>query len=179
MAVSPRKTGEYKGQPSNPDTVKEKREFQGLPIHIDRPKGFKMRGVDDKGKPWERVYKVDYGFIPKTEGGDGDGLDVFLGPDKKADEAYWVAMTKPSGGFDEYKVFLGFPNRESAIGCFVEHIPRKLMASVVTMKVDMMKAMLGRVPLPDFAGKVAFLSELSTLSDRVRSLHNLMFGSSQ
>ena len=101
-----------------------------------------MSGTDDKDKPWQRKYKYPYGFIPKTLGGDGDGLDVFMGPDPKAEEAYWAIQKKPDGSFDEYKVFLGFPNREAAIGAYKEHIPKKFFTGLVTMKVDMMKAML-------------------------------------
>lgn len=168
--ASSKKTGEYQGKPSSPDSVKKKLVFQGIPIHIDRPVGFKMRGEDEKGRPWERIYKLDYGFIPKTKGGDGDGVDVFLGPDAAADEAYWVAMTKPNGDFDEYKVFLGFPNRHAAVSAFVEHIPQKLMASTVTLKIDMMKAMLGLEPAPNFGRKLAFAAELSSLDDMLRDL---------
>ena len=136
-------TGEYKGQKANPDTGKKVVEFQGINIKLDRPKGFIMRGEDDKGVPWTRKYKVNYGFIPKTEGGDGDGLDVFLGPDRKAPEAYWAVQTKPDGSFDEYKVFLGFTSRDAAIGCYRDHIPKKLLKSMLTFRVQMMKALLG------------------------------------
>lgn len=136
-------TGEYKGEKANPDTVKKVVQFQGITIKLDRPKGFIMRGEDDKGEPWTRKYLVNYGFIPKTAGGDGDGLDVFLGPDRKAPDAYWAVQTKPDGTFDEYKAFLGFTSREAAIGCYRDHIPRKLLSNMVTIKVQMMKAMLG------------------------------------
>lgn len=135
-------TGEYKGVKTSPDTVKKVVLFQGITVKVDRPRGFIMRGEAD-GVPWTRKYKVDYGFIPKTLGGDGDGLDVFLGPDKKAPDAYWAVQTKPDGTFDEYKAFLGFTSREAAIGCYRDHIPRKLLNNLVTIKVQMMKAMLG------------------------------------
>lgn len=156
--------GEYKGKPSSPDSVKKRLDFQGVPVHIDRPEGFKMRGTDAKGHAWERVYKFDYGFIPGTKGGDGEGIDVFIGPESKADEAFWISKTKDGGSFDEYKVFLGFPDRNSAISAFVQHIPQKMMASVVTMKIDMMKAMLGLSPMPEFS-KTAFMDELLTLKE--------------
>lgn len=135
--------GRYKGQPMSPDTVKKRVEFQGIPVRIDRPRGFEMCGTDDKGECWKRRYKVDYGYIPKTKGGDGDGLDVFLGPAKGVKDAYWAVQVKKDGSFDEYKCFLGFPSREAAIACYVEHIPRKLFKGMVTMKVEMMKALLG------------------------------------
>ena len=170
-----KKTGEYQGQPSSPDTVKKKVVFQGMDVHLDRPRGFIMRGEDDKGTPWERRYKVDYGFIPNTKGGDGDGVDVFLGPDKTADEAYWIAQKKPDGTFDEYKVMLGFTNRDTAIGCFRDHIPLKLLGGVTVMKTDMMKAMLGLEPAPNFGMKVAFAGELHSLQGDVRCYTERLF----
>lgn len=138
--------GLYKGEPSSPDKVKFKLDFQGIPVHIERPRGFVMLGRDEKGKPWSRRYHYDYGHIPKTLGGDGDGLDVFLGPKKTAKHAYWAVQRHPDGTFDEYKVFLGFDNRDEAASVYRKHIPKRLLAGLMTMKVEMMKAMLGKNP---------------------------------
>ena len=143
--AAPKDMGFYKGEPSSPHTVKFKTEFQGIPINVDRPKGFIMKGTDPKGNDWARRYKYDYGFIPKTLGGDDDGLDVFIGPVKKHPYAYWAVQRKPDGSFDEYKVFLGFPDRDAAISAYRQHIPKKLFNGIMTMKVEMMKAMLGKV----------------------------------
>ncbi len=137
------KSGTLNGKPADPDSVKRKTDFQGIPIHLDRPKGFVMHGQDDKGVPWSREYKFDYGFIPKTTGGDGDGLDVFLGPNPDAHESYWAVQNKPDGSFDEYKVFLGFDNRDEATAAYRQHIPLRFLRGMVAVKVDMMKAMLG------------------------------------
>lgn len=135
--------GTYKGKPANPDTVKFKTNFQGIPVHVDRPKGFKMSGTTEKGESWTREYKFDYGFIPKTKGGDGDGIDVFIGTSPDAAETYWAVQTKPDGTFDEYKVFLGFDSRDAAIATYRDHIPRRLMKGMITIRIEMMKAMLG------------------------------------
>jgi hypothetical protein len=105
-----------------------------------------MFGADDRGKHWSRRYRYDYGHIPKTLGGDNDGLDVFLGPKKTSPHAFWAVQRKPDGSFDEYKVFLGFDNRDEAIAAYRAHIPKALFAGLMTMRVDMMKAMLGKNP---------------------------------
>lgn len=133
----------YQGKPSDPDSVKFKTHFQGIPISVDRPKGFRMSGITEKGDPWTREYKYDYGFIPKTDGGDGDGIDVFIGPDKTDEETYWAFQTKEDGSFDEYKVFLGFGSIGAATEAYAAHIPKRLLKSMVTLKIDMVKAMLG------------------------------------
>jgi hypothetical protein len=138
--------GIYQGEPAGTDTVKFKREFQGIPVQIERPRGFIMLGTDAAGKHWSRRYKYDYGHIPRTLGGDGDGLDVFLGPKPKAQHAFWAIQRKPDGSFDEYKVFLGFDNRDEATAVYRAHIPKKLFAGMMTMRIDMMKAMLGKNP---------------------------------
>jgi len=160
--------GYYKGQPASPSTVKFKTEYQGIPIHVDRPRGFIMMGEDDKGNSWKRRYKYDYGFIPKTLGGDGDGLDVFIGPQKKAEHAYWAVQKKSDGSFDEYKVFLGFDSRDEAAAVYRKHIPKKLLAGLLTMRVEMMKAMLGGQEPAERMQKAAmafgFVDELQKLA---------------
>ena len=136
-------------------------EFQGMTIKLDRPKGFVQKGKDKDGKPWERKYLVDYGYVPRTKGGDGDQLDVFLGGDKEADEAFWVEQHKDDGEFDEFKVMLGFPTKVAAVACYKQHIPAKYMGRVFTMKVGMMRSMLGVEPLTKQAAMLGFLEEMS------------------
>lgn len=136
----------YKGEVVSSDGTKKTVDFQGITIHLDRPKGLVQTGKDSSGKDWARAYKYDYGFIPKTLGGDGDGLDVFLGPNKDASETYWAIQNKDDGTFDEYKVFMGFTSREAAIGAFRDHIPVKFLGGMVSLRLDMMKAMLGMHP---------------------------------
>lgn len=138
-------------------------DFEGMKIRLDRPKGFVQEGKDQDGKPWKRVYKFDYGFIPKTQGGDGDGLDVFLGPDEDgADDAHWVIQRKDDGTFDEYKVFLGFKNRAAAKAAYKAHIPMKFFGGMISMTVQMMRAMLGKEPAEKLAMS-SFVTEFSEL----------------
>lgn len=167
LAAAP--TGEYQGRTMSPDTVKKTVEFQGITIKIDRPKGFVMRGTSRDGKAWERTYLYDYGYIPKTLGGDGDGLDVFIGPDAKAKDAFWAVQTKPDGSFDEYKAFLGFSSREEALKAYKDHIPAKLLDGITSMSLDMMKAMLGLSPKGNRPGEkvamyVGFMAELQEIT---------------
>jgi hypothetical protein len=134
---------EKQAMSSDPDTVKKKIRFQGIPVHLDRPKGFVMEGKDSSGKPWRREYKFDYGFIPKTKGGDGDELDVFIGPNKESQTSFWAIQNKPDGSFDEYKVFLGFSSKREATAAYKAHIPADRLSTMLVMGLDMMKAMLG------------------------------------
>jgi hypothetical protein len=69
--------------------------------------------------------KSPYGYVRGTKklGRDGDELDVFLGPDKLAKNAY-VIMIKKAPDFkkdDEQKVMLGFNSAEEAKQEFMKH----------------------------------------------------------
>lgn len=150
-----------------PKTVK----FEGMTVRVDRPKGFVQKGTDEKGRPWTRVYKYDYGYLPKTKGGDGEGIDVYMGPDEDAaEDAHWIIQVKDDGSFDEYKVFLGFKSREAALRAYYLHTPQKYYGGLISMSVQMMRAMLGHEPAEKLASIrfAAFLSELSAILGRVR-----------
>ncbi len=132
-------------------------DFGGIPVLIDRPKGHVIRKLDDAGNLlWERTYSVDYGFFAGTDGGDQEGLDVFLGPDPAAPVAWWAVQTREDGSFDEYKVFLGFADEAAARACYVAHIPERFLASMTPMPVDRIRSLLGLPPAaPDVATKAA------------------------
>ena len=146
-------------QPDETKVAMKTVDFQGMKIRLDRPKGFVQTGKSKTGKPWARTYLFDYGFIPKTKGGDGDGVDVFIGPDKNDQESYWAIQKKDDGSFDEYKVFLGFGSKAAAKKAYTDHIPAKYLKGMVTVRTNMMKAMLGLEP----AEKLAALQTLELL----------------
>ncbi len=156
-------SGFFKGRPAPIDSVKKTLVVQGMKVRIDRPKGFVMEGKDHDGKPWRREYKVDYGFLPKTNGGDGEGVDVFVGPDTSADEAFWVIQKKHDGDFDEYKVILQASSKQKAKQIYAQHVPLKFFGGMVTMKTQMMRALLNKEPLEKVALRLGFEDELATI----------------
>ena len=143
-------------------------QYEGLTIKLDRPKGFVQKSVGKDGKPWERTYTCDYGFLPKTQGGDNEAVDVFIGDDRSHNhDAYWITQKNDDGSFDEYKVMLAFPTRAAAVACYKSHIPAKFMGPVVSISVEMMKAMLGIHPTEKVASILGFLDEMHHLLGRV------------
>jgi predicted RNA methylase len=85
----------------------------GLSVSIENPAGSTRSGTDASGKPWSVTMKHHYGYIRRTEGKDGDQVDVFIkkGTAPLADDApvFIVDQVKPGNGhFDEQKVMLGF-----------------------------------------------------------------------
>lgn len=90
--------------------------FQGLPITIENRKGSVRSGVGANGKAWHCTQPADYGYIKRTEGADGDHVDVYLGPDKSSQQVFIVnQQDHKTSKFDEHKVMLGYQSEREAI----------------------------------------------------------------
>ncbi len=122
-------------------------EVSGIQVAIDRPKGFVQELLDDAGNVVAtRTYLVDYGFIRKTDGGDGEELDVFVGPNPRAERAYLIKQLKKDGTFDELKVMLGFDSDVDALACYCAHIPQERFGDMIDIPVGFIRALLGIDP---------------------------------
>jgi len=121
-------------------TLQGHTQVQGLPIYIENRKGSVRKGVDKDGKPWKTKFKIPYGYITGTEGNDGEEIDVYVGPDKRAPNAFVVHQRKlTGGGYDEDKVMLGFPTEEAARSAYLEHynsVGKKLLGPISTITVE-------------------------------------------
>ena len=56
--------------------------LQGLDIAIENPKGSERKGVGKDGEEWSVAMPSHYGFVRRTEGADGDQVDVYVGPNR-------------------------------------------------------------------------------------------------
>ena len=123
-------------------------DFQGMPIEVDRPRGFVQEGQRPDGSMWQRIYQYDYGYLPGTEGGDGDGVDVYVGPDEQAEQAYWIEQTDfgDPPAFDEWKVFVGFPSPARAELAFRLHSPAQILGRTFAVPIGVMHSLVGRDP---------------------------------
>lgn len=89
--------------------------IQGFDISIEQPQGSVRLGVDENGKQWSVTMNNTYGYIRKTEGKDGDHIDVFLGDNPESNKVFVIDQVNPNTGqFDEHKVMLGFNSALSA-----------------------------------------------------------------
>ena len=100
--------------------------FQGLMIDVENLKGSTRSGTDPDGNEWSIEMQAHYGEIRKSEGADGDLLDVYVGDDEKSKWVYVVHQVNPStydnpGEFDEDKVMLGFSTANDAIAAYQAH----------------------------------------------------------
>jgi len=89
---------------------------QGLDVTIENPKGSKRSGTGPDGTPWETVLSSPYGYIKKTEGADGDHVDVYVGPKLDAETVTIVDQKdEQTGKFDEHKALISFPSEAEAL----------------------------------------------------------------
>jgi hypothetical protein len=114
--------------------VYESREVAGLPVVIDRPKGTVQRGVGPDG-PWERTFRVPYGYVEGTSSPDGGGLDVYDGGDPSSPYAFAVTQLRQDGSVDEFKLLLDCTNIVRALGILLAHVPAWALGPVEIIAV--------------------------------------------
>ncbi len=118
--------------------------IQGIPVAIENRKGSVRKGTDKDGKPWRTVMKFPYGYIKGTEGKDGEEVDAYVGPDKKAPTAFVVHQNKEDGKtYDEDKVMLGFSSQEEARKAYLEHYNSpKFLGPISVVSVEKLKELI-------------------------------------
>jgi hypothetical protein len=91
----------------------------GLDITIENPKGSERSGTDPDGKPWSVTMPATYGYIKRTEGQDGEHVDVYVGEHPTAPHVFVVDQVDlATKATDEHKVMLGFDSQEAAISAY-------------------------------------------------------------
>lgn len=114
--------------------------WNGLDIAIENPAGTRRQ------PEWPEL-NGHYGYIKRTEGADGEHVDVFLNPDENRTDKVVVIDQynggKKSGGFDEHKIMLGYPNKMAAINAYKANYTRGWQVGPATeMGIDEFKAWL-------------------------------------
>lgn len=97
-------------------------DFQGLNIKVENKKGSVRSGVDPNGQSWSIKMAYPYGYIAKTEGVDGDAVDVYVGDNEHSQEVFVIHQLDPwTGLYDEDKVMLGFDTAKQAKEAYLSH----------------------------------------------------------
>ena len=116
-----------------PTKVVRQIKYRELPISIEVMSQDYRTGYS-KGGMWKKKMHVHYGFINKTEGDDGEEVDVYLKPEaNKTGDVYVVKQMKNKDGirsFDEDKVMLGFDSLHHAKSVYLQHMPEKCFGSI-------------------------------------------------
>ncbi len=116
---------------------------QGLDITVENPAGSKRSGTDPDGKPWEHEMQQHYGYIKRTEGADGEQVDVFVGQQPFSKKVFVVDQVNKDGSFDEHKIMVGFRNQDEAVAAYKSNYDEGWKVGPVTeMTTDSFKAWL-------------------------------------
>lgn len=119
----------------------------GLDISIENPRGSWRSGGPDS-KRWKSRLPAHYGYLRKTEGADGDHVDVYLGPHLKAPNVFIIDQHNLHAGklFDEHKCMIGFGSKKQATEAyhraFSDGRGRDRIGHVETMTLDGFKSWL-------------------------------------
>lgn len=93
--------------------------WQGLDLSFEYPKGSERKGVDPKGKPWTVAMPAHYGYVKRTEGADGEQVDVYMGDNPDSDRVYVVDQQhSDTGAWDEHKAILGANSLDEATSLY-------------------------------------------------------------
>lgn len=119
----------------------------GFDIAIENPRGSKRSGVGHDGKPWSVKMPSHYGYLKRTEGADGDHVDVYLGPHLKSPRVYVVdQLDADDRTFDEHKTLLGFANfgqaRRAYVGAFSDGKGEDRIGAMTEIGVDQFRRWL-------------------------------------
>lgn len=121
--------------------LQDRIKFQGMDISIENKKGSYRKGKDKNGHEWKIKMKYSYGYARKTEGKDGDKLDVYVGDNENAKFVYVIHQNDPdSGQYDEDKCMLGFNSKEEAKKAYLAHYDRPgFFGSMTEMSIEEFK----------------------------------------
>ncbi|MFI3273248.1 SNF2-related protein [Vibrio sp.] len=149
-------------------TLQDRYQFQGLPISIENKAGSKREGIDPDGHKWSVPMHADYGYIRSTLGADDEGIDCYVGDNRKAEHVYIIKQhaiekVKKWGSkycpdckehahdcacpdyFDEDKVMLGFDNKEAAKQAYLKQYDSDLfLGPISTMSTVDFKAAINQ-----------------------------------
>ena len=156
--------------------LRGKMKFQGIPVHVENYQNDTRAGFDPDDVPWSQKMKFTYGYIPgKISPDDNEGLDVYLGPNQKAQHAYIVKQHKieevkkwPTDycpqckehvwdcscpyAFDEDKIMLGFDNKQHAKESYLKQYDNKrFMGPIAEYSMENFKKLIekdGKVKIP-------------------------------
>lgn len=128
--------------------IRKRYEFCGLPIAVENPAGTLRSWDAGDGKLGYTRMLYDYGFVEGWLSGDGEELDVYIGPSPDPEEVYVVHQRAAPDyrKHDEDKVFLGFSSGDQAKRAYLAHRDDGIRAwgGMSTIPIDMFKTRLRR-----------------------------------
>lgn len=120
--------------------------MQGMDITIENPRGSERSGTDKSGKKWKITLGHHYGYFKRSEGKDGEQIDVFIGPEAESEKAYVIDQVDPeTGKFDEHKALLGFKSKRDARRGYLANYEKgwKGLGAITEVSIDDFKKWIG------------------------------------
>lgn len=122
------------------DPIKKSYDFSGIPIRIEWPKGSTRTW---KNSDYKRLMKCDYGYIGKTEGNDGEEVDVYVGPGKSSKKVFEITqLKKDNETYDEDKFMLGFHSEDEAVEAYLQHMDPEHFGGITELSWDEFEKMV-------------------------------------
>lgn len=117
--------------------------WNGIHIVIENKKGNLRQGQSKDGEEWKVKMPADYGFVNNTKGADGEGVDVFVGPEEDSKQVYVFQLANKNGEYDEDKVVLGVSSKRKA---------KKILNSAYTFRPKVL--WIDNMSLDDFKARI-------------------------
>ena len=127
------------------------KKFGGLTFRIDRPKGY-VKEWPQAGWTKRFTYPVDYGYLPRHTGEDGEGLDFFVGDDPGGHLESFQKLKRDEHGrrlLDETKFLVGVTDaeRETIYRLYGDEVwHRKVYKDMAALVDDLPKFKAGKKP---------------------------------
>ena len=117
---APGEGGEGGGASTEDRALHKRLKWHGFDVSIENAAGTYREGLDNDGTPFRVKMRHDYGYLRRTEGADGEQLDVFVGkhPDAKHVHVIHTMKAPDFKEYDEDKCFLDFESPHHAMQAF-------------------------------------------------------------
>lgn len=146
-------------------------EFQGLSIAVENKKGSVRSGVDADGKKWSSTLTCPYGYVVGSHGADDEEVDIFVGPDKEAKNAFVVHQRKLDGSYDEDKICVGTASKEEAKKLYLSNYNTdKFLGPISAVPMERLKKLLTSGKKLTKISSIclfAFMDELASVEGRI------------
>jgi hypothetical protein len=108
--------------------------IRGMAISLENRKDSIRSGTSPDGTTWKNSMAAHYGYVTRIympgadngwttvgEANDGDHVDCFVGDEPASEMVYVIDQVDPAtGDFDEFKIMLGFIDRDSAKQAYLD-----------------------------------------------------------
>ena len=149
--------------------IVRKIDFHGLQISIETDKGQTRHWYDpfaDKHGETKNLYP--YGYVRRTEGEDGEQVDIYVGPDEDSTTLYIVHQLKAPDfeEFDEEKVMAGFSSEAAAKEAYLAHYDNpKFFGGMKEMSIEDFKSEYVSKALPNMPNVPTFTYDVDILEN--------------